>query len=155
MTHRIVKVEVSEKYILVAIFQNGVEKKYDVRQLFSLIPQFQALDTSPGLFEKVRVDIGGYGIAWNDKLDLSAEEIWEHGINTGVVYELNIQKSLGEKLSHARKLVGMRQVELSEVTGISQGDISRIERGIANPSLLTLERLADGLGLKLNIEFVK
>lgn len=45
-------------------------------------------------------------------------------------------------------------MELSENTGIYQADISKIERGMANPSLLTLKRLADGLGMQLNIEFI-
>lgn len=31
------------------------------------------------LFEKVKVDVGGYGISWNEDIDLSCEEIWENG----------------------------------------------------------------------------
>ena len=31
------------------------------------------------MFENVEVDAGGYGISWNDDLDLSCDEIWEHG----------------------------------------------------------------------------
>lgn len=46
------------------------------------------------------------------------------------------------------------QKQLSELTGINQADISRIENGNANPSLRTLQRLADGLGMKLKVEFV-
>ena len=45
------------------------------------------------------------------------------------------------------------QKQLSEQTGIYQADISKIERGLANPSLSTLKRLADGMGLKLRIAF--
>lgn len=48
----------------------------------------------------------------------------------------------------------LSQKQLSELTGINQADISRIENGNANPSLRTLQRLADGLGMKLKIEFV-
>jgi hypothetical protein len=33
----------------------------------------------PGLFELVRVDMGGYGIVWNENLDLSSEDIWHDG----------------------------------------------------------------------------
>lgn len=154
MTHRIIEIKVVSKYTISAIFQNGVEKEYDMRQLFSAIPQFDILKTQQGLFEQVRVDVGGYGISWNDELDLSAEELWENGIATGKVSELDIKISVGEKLTGARELVGMKQTELSAATGLYQADISRIERGLANPSLLTLKRLADGLGMKLNIEFV-
>lgn len=46
------------------------------------------------------------------------------------------------------------QKQLSELTGINQADISRLENGNANPSLRTLQRLAEGLGMKLKLEFV-
>ncbi len=46
------------------------------------------------------------------------------------------------------------QKELAEATGITQADISRLENGTANPSLRTLKRLADGLGMRLKLEFV-
>ncbi len=154
MTHRIIQVGTLGKYTIIAVFQNGVEKKYDMCQLFSAIPQFEALKVEHGLFEQVRVDVGGYGISWNDELDLSADEIWENGVATGKTYEIDIKTSVGDKLANARELVGMKQTELAEITGIYQADISKIERGLANPSLLTLKRLADGMGMKLNIEFI-
>ena len=54
----------------------------------------------------------------------------------------------------ARKERSLTQKELSELTGITQADISKIENGSANPSLATLKRLAKGLGKELRIEFV-
>lgn len=154
MTHRITQVGTLGEYTIIAVFQNGVEKKYDVCQLFSVIPQFESLKMEQGLFEQVRVDVGGYGVSWKDELDLSAEEIWQNGVTTGKTYELDIKTSVGDKLINARELVGMKQTELAEITGIYQADISKIERGLANPSLLTLKRLADGMGMKLNVEFI-
>jgi ribosome-binding protein aMBF1 (putative translation factor) len=53
----------------------------------------------------------------------------------------------------ARKNSGLTQKQLSERTGIAQGDISKIERGIANPSLRTLKSLASGMDMKLRLEF--
>ena len=53
----------------------------------------------------------------------------------------------------ARMSQGMTQQQLAEKTGIKQGDISKLERGNGNPSLRTLQRLADGLGMKLSITF--
>ena len=47
----------------------------------------------------------------------------------------------------------MTQKELAEKTGIYQADISKIERGIGNPSVMTLKRLADGLEIELIIKF--
>lgn len=54
----------------------------------------------------------------------------------------------------ARNSINMTQKELSERTGISQADISKIENGTRNPSLNLLKRLADGMGMTLKIEFV-
>lgn len=46
------------------------------------------------------------------------------------------------------------QKELSEITGITQADISRIENGTRNPSLAMVKRIAEGLGMQLRLEFI-
>ena len=53
----------------------------------------------------------------------------------------------------ARKNIGLTQKELSERTGIAQGDISKLENGSANPSLRTLRRLASGMNMRLRLVF--
>ena len=59
-----------------------------------------------------------------------------------------------QALIDARKKAGLTQKDLSERTGIAQGDISKLERGNGNPSLKTLQRLADAMGMKLKVEFM-
>lgn len=54
----------------------------------------------------------------------------------------------------ARKLRGITQKELSEKTGIAQGDISKLENGNGNPSIRTLQRLAAAMDMSLKIEFI-
>lgn len=54
----------------------------------------------------------------------------------------------------ARKETGLTQKELSERTGIAQGDISKLENGSANPSLKTLQRLANGMNMQLKVDFI-
>ena len=44
-------------------------------------------------------------------------------------------------------------MELSEKSGISQADISRLEKGTRNPSLALLKRLAQAMDSTLRIEF--
>ena len=68
---------------------------------------------------------------------------------------LQPQRAIIQAMIDARKESGLTQKELSERTGIAQSDISRLERGNANPSLRTLQRLAEGMGMKLKIEFVR
>ena len=58
-----------------------------------------------------------------------------------------------QALIDERKKSGITQKQLSERTGIAQGDISKLENGNANPSLKTLYRLAQVLGKKLTIHF--
>ncbi len=55
----------------------------------------------------------------------------------------------------ARKGLNITQKELSERTGITQADISRIENGTRNPSLNMMKRLAEGMGMVLKLEFVQ
>ena len=54
----------------------------------------------------------------------------------------------------ARKTAGLTQKQLAERTGIAQADISRLENGNANPSLRTLQRLAKGMGMRMQIQFI-
>lgn len=151
--YRIKSVKPLDSFVISVIFQNGVEKTYDMKRLFHVFPQFTVFETITGLFEQVKVDTGGYGISWNDELDLDAEEIWEEGIDTGIRHELTIYEAIATNLVEAREQKGMTQKELSEATKIYQADISKIERSLSNPSVSTLQRLADGLGMKLIIKF--
>ena len=62
--------------------------------------------------------------------------------------------TIAQAMIDARKESGLTQKQLSERTGIAQADISKLERGNANPSLRTLQRLAAGMGMNVKIEFV-
>lgn len=67
---------------------------------------------------------------------------------------LDAEFSLVQAMLDARKASGLTQKDLADRTGIAQADISKLENGNANPSLRTLQRLADGMGMKLKLEFV-
>ena len=54
----------------------------------------------------------------------------------------------------ARNEQNLTLSELAERTGIRQSNISRIEKGQALPSILTLSKIAHGLGKELQIKFV-
>ncbi len=155
MTNKIVSAVGKDDFSLEVEFMNGDVKKYDMDYMLVQFPQFQTLKNDPKLFHAVRVDAGGYGVSWNDDLDVDARTIWEEGIliempkNT----EPDINRLLAYHLSLARETAGMTQKELAEKTGIYQADISKIERGLGNPSVSTLKRLAEGLNMNLLIEF--
>ena len=66
---------------------------------------------------------------------------------------LQPKRAIIQAIIDARHQSGLTQKELSEKTGITQGDISKLEKGNANPSIRTLQRLAAGMGMTLHIEF--
>ena len=67
---------------------------------------------------------------------------------------LEAEYAIIDAIIEARKSSKLTQKQLSEKTGIAQGDISKIERGIANPSIKTLKTLASGMDMKIKLEFV-
>ncbi|MFM9414138.1 helix-turn-helix domain-containing protein [Peptococcus simiae] len=68
---------------------------------------------------------------------------------------LDVEFQIIKAMLDGRSEQQVTQSELSRLTGIAQGDISKIENGGANPSVKTLSRLANGLGKKLKITFEK
>lgn len=54
-------------------------------------------------------------------------------------------------IKEKRLQMKLSQEELSEISGVTQKVISLTERGVAYPSLNTMFRLLDALGLKLKI----
>lgn len=68
--------------------------------------------------------------------------------------ELQPERAFIQAMIDARETSHLTQKELSERTGISQAEISRIENGNRNPSVKLLQRLAKGMGMELKISFV-
>lgn len=61
---------------------------------------------------------------------------------------------LSKALIEARLSMGLSQSELARMAGLTQSHISNIEACEGNPSLKTLIRLANGLNMRLHIEFL-
>ena len=76
--HKVKEVTPLEDYILEIKFIEGCTKKYDIKPLFDELPYFTDLKDND-LFSKVYVSGGGYGIIWNDVLDLDCNELWNNG----------------------------------------------------------------------------
>ena len=80
--------------------------------------------------------------------DLNAED------GSNQKFDYDITKEIGELLSSVRKELHISHKQLSQKTGISQANISKIENGRYLPSLLILKKLGDGLGKKLVVDYV-
>ena len=76
----------SSGYILWIEFKDGAEMLYFLSGLIEKNELFHELGESPDLFTHVQVDAGGYGISWNDEIDMSAEELWANGIPIKTAY---------------------------------------------------------------------
>lgn len=79
MFHKIKSATPLPDFQLLVHFADGQARRYDLSPLFDRLPPFQAMLDTPGLFQQVQVDQGGYGVSWNDDLDLSCDELWEYG----------------------------------------------------------------------------
>lgn len=69
-----------------------------------------------------------------------------------VVRAFDQAAALGSVILGARKARGLRQSDLAERSGVTQADVSRIERGQVAPTTQTLLKLTDALGVE--IQFV-
>jgi transcriptional regulator with XRE-family HTH domain len=58
---------------------------------------------------------------------------------------------LGEKLRQRRELLGLLQSQLAALAAVSTRTIQLVEQGKGNPSMDTLFKLADPLGLRLDL----
>lgn len=61
------------------IYFNDEVKEYNIGHLFDKKNDFKVLSNITSLFEQVKIDTGGYGISWNDDLDLSCNELYFNG----------------------------------------------------------------------------
>ena len=70
-------IPLKEKRLLVT-FVNGVQKIYDCDRIISL-ERFRLLKHEV-FFKAVMVDPGGYGVSWNDEMDLSEYELCNNSV---------------------------------------------------------------------------
>jgi transcriptional regulator with XRE-family HTH domain len=63
----------------------------------------------------------------------------------------NISENIGHVLRKRRELLGLLQPQLAAISGVSIRTIQLVEMGKGNPSLDTLIKLADPLGLQIQL----
>ena len=80
---KIVTATVLDDLTLLVEFSNHDRKQYSIAKLLDK-PMFQPLK-NPIFFRSFRVDEGGYGIVWNEDVDLSEWEVWQNGVDVGAI----------------------------------------------------------------------
>ncbi|HUX57912.1 MAG TPA: helix-turn-helix transcriptional regulator [Bacteroidales bacterium] len=64
-------------------------------------------------------------------------------------------EEVGKHLKERRNQLGITQLDLADLAGISANTLYKIERGQANPTLKVISKLADVLGMELKLEVKK
>lgn len=142
-------------YILLIGFSTGEYKKFDVKPLIEKYTPFRAFTETNGLFNQAKIDVGGYGIVWNDDLDLSADGVYEQGVHCQAIDNTEeYRRKFIEALIQARKSKGLSQKQLEILSGIAQPSIARTEKGTTDPNLTTILKLLEPLGLTLSIKTI-
>ena len=132
-------------------FYDGIVKRYDILSLADKFPQLNELkDRSLFLQGKL---LGWSGVIWNDELDVSSETVFDEGKDVSKEYDDIDAVIIGYKIKERRIELNLSQEELAHKVGIDQSDLSKIEKGNANPSVKMLSRIASGLNTKASINF--
>ena len=74
MYPKIISISPNDDCTLLVTFSDKKTKLYDMNPLLQNSPFDQLKDKN--LFFSVQVDVGGYGISWNDFIDLSEYELY-------------------------------------------------------------------------------
>lgn len=70
-----------------------------------------------------------------------------------ILYEYDIYMEIREIVITARDKSGLTQKQLAEKSGLTQSNISNIEKGVTRPTIDSLKKIADATGKRLVIQF--
>lgn len=63
---------------------------------------------------------------------------------------MDVRKRVGNTVRRLREKQGISQEELADRSGLHRTYISGVERGVRNPTVVVLEKVADALGVELS-----
>lgn len=72
---------------------------------------------------------------------------------SGDEYEYDIYREICELVIRARDNAGLTQKQLAQRSGLTQSNISNIEKGVSRPTIESLKKIADATGKRLMIVF--
>ena len=131
-------------------FLDSSVKRYDILSLADKFPQLNALKDR-NLFLKGRL-MGWSGVYWNDELDIDVETPYYEGKDVTDEYDDIENAIIGYKIKEKRLELELSQEELASKVGIDQSDLSKIEKGNANPSVKMLYKIVCGLNAKMIVD---
>lgn len=60
---------------------------------------------------------------------------------------INLKVLIGQNFARIRKEKGLTQEQVSELSGLSQQYLSGLERGVRNPTVVTISEISAALGV--------
>jgi len=161
---KIVKVHQTKGYKVTCLFNNGESRVIDFKSLFEswkIKKGHIAYPLSDKLseFKKFKIIDGSFvweNIKFESLDDEGSTMIQYFDLDPIVLYENSkIDKSrslmIGLMIKEARKELGLTQDELARKSGTSKHYISRIENEKSGIELMTLKKIVEGLGKRLQI----
>ena len=64
-------------------------------------------------------------------------------------------EALGKTIKHRREILGLTIRDLADLAGMSKTTISKIERGVSNPTFEVLKSIFEYLNLEIKVEIKK
>ncbi|MDP3405221.1 MAG: helix-turn-helix transcriptional regulator [Brevundimonas sp.] len=64
---------------------------------------------------------------------------------------MDVRKKLGSNVQRLRREKGLSQEELADLAGLHRTYVSGVERGVRNPTLTVIDRLARALGVEMAV----
>ena len=147
---RIKELSILDDFKLLIIFYSEEVRILDLKPIMEEYPLFHALEEN-NLFKNAKIDIGGFGIVWNEEFSISAGDAYERSTQVVLDDKDVMSNILITSLVNARKSIKMTQSELSRISKLPQPTIAKVESLKIDPRLSTIINIADSLGYRLEI----
>ncbi|MBO7674284.1 MAG: DUF2442 domain-containing protein [Atopobiaceae bacterium] len=148
MFKKIASVQPFAENNLVLWFVDGETRLVDALEIIKNHEGYEALD-DPELFRSARLAAEGYGVSWDNGLDMGCKELYECGTQINVV-DLEGQRLISGVVE-ARHEKGLSQAKLASAAGVKQPVVARLETGVNSPRLDTLLKVLTPLGKTLKV----
>ena len=148
MFHKIKSITPLPDFILNVQFVEGVSKRYDMKPLFDKYPLFSPLMEHSELYYSASVDTGGYGVVWNDDIDIACDELFLNGETVSTPFDgliafsdatqiWGLNESTLRKAIAYGKLINGRDVCKFGKQWVITSEAMKREYGIPKPMLTT------------------
>lgn len=154
--NRIYKSFITHDYKIRTTFFNGEVREFDIEAQLSgtgELKRMLAYCEFAKLNSTLKISSSRARIEFDCGVNISSDNLYYESIfiETEKIEDINIR--LAATITKMRESLFMTQADLEKRTGIHQAEISKIERGLGNPSLSTINRIAAGLNHNMDISF--